>query len=48
MMIVYIWILRLLLPVVFLRLAWRGLHTRITGGGIPERFGFIAVVEPRA
>lgn len=45
---IYTWFLRLLLPVVFLRLAWRGLRNPDYWRRIPERFGFIeAITGPR-
>lgn len=45
---VYIWFLRLLLPVVLLRLAWRGLRNPDYWRRIPERFGFIEpLLTPR-
>ncbi|MCR4301474.1 MAG: lipid IV(A) 3-deoxy-D-manno-octulosonic acid transferase, partial [Sulfuricaulis sp.] len=44
----YIWFLRLLLPLVFLRLAWRGLRNPDYWRRIPERFGFIdPLITPR-
>jgi 3-deoxy-D-manno-octulosonic-acid transferase len=42
MLAAYTWILRLLLPWVFVRLAWRGLRNPAYWRRIPERFGFIA------
>ncbi len=42
--VIYIWFLRLLLPVVLLRLAWRGLRNPDYWRRIPERFGFIEPV----
>lgn len=41
MLAAYTWILRLLLPWVFVRLAWRGLRNPAYWRRIPERFGFI-------
>jgi len=40
----YTWFLRLLLPVLLLRLAWRGLRNPDYWRRIPERFGFIEPV----
>ncbi|MCR4347738.1 MAG: lipid IV(A) 3-deoxy-D-manno-octulosonic acid transferase [Sulfuricaulis sp.] len=41
---VYLWFLRLMLPVVLVRLAWRGLRNPDYWQRIPERFGFIEPV----
>ena len=41
MLTVYSWLLRLLVPVILLRLFWRGLKNRGYWSRIPERFGFI-------
>ena len=37
----YTWLLRLLFPVLIIRLGWRGLRNRAYWQRIPERFGFI-------
>ncbi len=37
----YTWLLRLLFPLLFLRLLWRGFRNRAYWRRIPERFGFI-------
>jgi len=44
----YTWFLRLLFPMVLLRLAWRGLRNPDYWSRIPERFGFIPpITKPR-
>jgi 3-deoxy-D-manno-octulosonic-acid transferase len=45
MLTIYRWLLRLLLPFVLLRLAWRGLRNHGYWHRIPERFGFIPSVN---
>jgi 3-deoxy-D-manno-octulosonic-acid transferase len=46
MLAVYTWTLRLLLPWVFVRLAWRGLRNPAYWRRLPERFGFIPSLNP--
>jgi len=41
----YTWLLRLLLPFILLRLAWRGLRNPGYWHRIPERFGFVAAPD---
>ncbi len=41
MLVIYTWILRLLLPVIILRLLWRGLRNPAYWRRWPERFGFV-------
>jgi 3-deoxy-D-manno-octulosonic-acid transferase len=45
MLTIYRWLLRLLLPFILLRLAWRGFRNHGYWHGIPERFGFIPSVN---
>jgi 3-deoxy-D-manno-octulosonic-acid transferase len=45
MLTIYRWLLRLLLPFILLRLAWRGFRNQGYWHGIPERFGFIPSVN---
>jgi 3-deoxy-D-manno-octulosonic-acid transferase len=43
----YTWLLRLLLPFILLRLAWRGFRNHGYWHRIAERFGFVQrVTEP--
>ena len=45
MLIIYTWILRLLFPIIILRLLWRGLRNPAYWRRWPERFGFIRTVD---
>ena len=48
MLSLYKWFLRLMIPVLFVRLAWRGLRNPAYWRRIPERFGFLPPLEASA